>query len=63
MKRLALFALVAAITVVLGGNAEAWTEQQKLTASDATEGDVFGGSVSVDGDTAVIGAVLDDDAG
>lgn len=38
-----------------------WMMQQKLTADDGTAGDNFGWSVSVDGDTAVIGAQLDDD--
>jgi hypothetical protein len=33
-----------------------WTEQQKLTASDAAEDDFFGYSVSISGDTAIIGA-------
>ena len=33
-----------------------WSEQQKLTASDGAEGDYFGCSVAIDGDTAVIGA-------
>ena len=37
-----------------------WTEQAKLTASDATAGDFFGASVSLSGDTMVVGAVLDD---
>jgi hypothetical protein len=36
-----------------------WTEQQKLLASDGTESDVFGNSVSISGDTAVIGAYSD----
>ena len=40
-----------------------WTEQQKLTASDATAGDEFGYSVSVSGDTAIVGAAFDDDGG
>jgi hypothetical protein len=40
-----------------------WTEQQKLTASDAVAYDYFGYSVSVSGDTAVIGAYYDDDGG
>jgi hypothetical protein len=40
-----------------------WTEQQKLTASDAAAGDRFGGWVSVSGDTAVVGAADDDNAG
>jgi len=38
----------------------AWTEQAKLTASDAAEGDHFGISVAVDGDMAVIGSPYDD---
>jgi hypothetical protein len=40
-----------------------WTQQAKLTASDAAAGDYFGRSVAVSGDTAVIGAVGDDDGG
>ena len=40
-----------------------WSEQEKLTASDAATGDQFGYSVAVDGDTAVVGAVFDDDGG
>jgi hypothetical protein len=40
-----------------------WSEQAKLTAADAATGDRFGSAVSVDGDIAVIGAHLDDDAG
>lgn len=41
----------------------AWTQQQKLTASDAAEKDYFGWSVSVDGDMIVVGARGDSDAG
>ena len=37
--------------------------ENKLTASDGAEGDYFGGSVSIDSDTAVIGACRDDDNG
>jgi hypothetical protein len=33
-----------------------WTEQQKLTASDAALEDAFGASVSIDGNTTVVGA-------
>ena len=33
-----------------------WTQQQELTASDAAAGDLFGFSVSVDGDIALVGA-------
>ena len=38
-----------------------WTEQAKLLASDGASGDHFGVDVSLDGDTALIGADLDDD--
>ena len=38
-----------------------WTEQAKLVASDAGEDDEFGISVALDGDTALVGAFLDDD--
>jgi hypothetical protein len=40
-----------------------WTQRAKLTASDAAAYDEFGCSVSLSGDTAVIGAVWDDYAG
>ena len=40
-----------------------WSEQAKLTAGDAANGDQFGISVAVSDDTAVIGADLDDDGG
>ena len=38
-------------------------QQSKLHASDAAASDYFGGSVSLYGDTALIGAFLDDDNG
>ena len=37
-----------------------WSEQQKLLASDGAGGDLFGFSVSIDGDTVVVGAMDDD---
>jgi hypothetical protein len=40
-----------------------WEQQAKLTAADGAASDIFGYSVAVDGDTAVIGAYLDDDNG
>ena len=40
-----------------------WTEQAKLTASDAAALDQFGIEVSISGDTAVVGAFSDDDSG
>jgi hypothetical protein len=44
-------------------NGTTWTEQAKLNASDPAVLDLFGSKVSVHGDTAVIGAYADDDAG
>ena len=37
-----------------------WAQQQKLTASDAAEGDFFGVSAAISGNTVVIGAFFDD---
>ena len=37
-----------------------WAQQQKLTASDAAANDIFGYSVAVSGDTALVGAYGDD---
>ncbi|MGB0333717.1 MAG: FG-GAP repeat protein, partial [Planctomycetota bacterium] len=40
-----------------------WSEQAKLTAADGAAYDAFGYSVSLEGDTALIGAYGDDDGG
>jgi hypothetical protein len=40
-----------------------WTLEQKLYASDGAAGDCFGFMVSIEGDTALIGADYDDDNG
>ena len=40
-----------------------WSEQAKLTASDAAASDWFGSAVALDGDAALIGALFDDDNG
>ena len=45
------------------GGADNWGEVKKLTASDAATPDQFGFSVSVSGDTAIVGARNDSDAG
>lgn len=42
---------------------DTWTEQAKLIASDAAMSDRFGWTVAIDGDTAVIGAIGQDDNG
>jgi hypothetical protein len=44
-------------------SARGWTEQAKLTASDAAGSDFFGWSVGLSGDTAVVGAHVDNHAG
>ncbi|MCH8344553.1 MAG: hypothetical protein IH983_11260 [Planctomycetes bacterium] len=44
-------------------NGSSWTEDEELFASDGMWQDGFGASVSISGDVAVIGAVLDDDKG
>ncbi|MHC4976809.1 MAG: FG-GAP repeat protein, partial [Planctomycetota bacterium] len=44
-------------------SAGSWTEQAKLKAGDSAADDIFGSSVAIDGDTALVGAQLDDDAG
>ncbi len=36
---------------------ESWSEQAKLVASDGNTGDVFGGSVCISGDYAIVGAI------
>ncbi|WP_119564746.1 FG-GAP repeat protein, partial [Vibrio cholerae] len=41
-------------------NGTSWTQQAKLMASDAQTGDMFGRSVSISGDTAVVGAIYED---
>lgn len=40
-----------------------WGEIARLVADDRSDGDFFGVSVSLSGDTAIVGADLDDDAG
>ena len=40
-----------------------WTEQAKLTASDGAAEDRFGYSVAIDGDTVIVGAIMNDNAG
>jgi hypothetical protein len=49
--------------VTAGDLASGWTQVAKLTADDGAASDVFGYSVSIDGDTVVIGARYDNDKG
>ena len=46
-------------TYVFTRTGNSWTQQAKLLASDGREADLFGASVSLDGDTALIGAPAD----
>jgi FG-GAP repeat protein/putative Ig domain-containing protein len=46
--------------VVFARSGGMWSQQQKLTAADGADGDNFGLSVALSGDTAVIGATGDD---
>jgi hypothetical protein len=63
--------LVLALLVLVSGYASAQpravatsvVEMTKLAASDGAESDFFGGSVSISGDTLVVGASWDDDKG
>ncbi|RKZ12256.1 hypothetical protein DRQ53_15040, partial [bacterium] len=45
------------------GGLDAWGQVAKITADDGTASDYFGGSVSISGDTVVVGAEGDDDLG
>jgi hypothetical protein len=44
------------------GGADSWGQVTKITGSDATYFDDFGSSVSISGDTAIVGAYRDDDS-
>ena len=48
---------------VFVGTGTSWTQQAKLAASDGAASDSFGHSVSLSGDTALVGARYDDDNG
>jgi len=41
-------------------NGTVWTQQQKITASDGANNDMFGSSVAINGETAIVGAITDD---
>ena len=51
----------AAYVFVRGGGS--WSQQAKLVAGDAAADDYFGWSVALDGDTALVGALREDDGG
>ena len=45
------------------GGVDTWGEVTKITASDGAADDLFGVSVAISGDTAIVGALHDDDNG
>ena len=51
------------VYVFTGDGSGGYTQTAKLTASDASAGVVFGATVGVSGETIVVGAPFDDDAG
>jgi hypothetical protein len=51
------------VPVILASAASATSEEAKLLASDGATGDLFGWAVSLDGTTAILGAMHDDDNG
>jgi len=59
--------IVCGVLIVSGAarstRAAAWVQQQRLVADDAADGDQFGGSVSLSGNTLVVGAAYNDDNG
>ena len=60
-NRLVETCFIALLSVVISPAIAQVIEDQKLTASDGSAG--FGGWPKIDGDTIVVGAVLDDDNG
>ena len=61
--RNAMFILLAATVMLPPVTALATAPvEQKLTGADGAGGDLFGSAVAVDGDTVVVGALLDDNA-
>ncbi len=56
-------AVDAGVVYVYARIGETWIEQQMLVASDAAAHDHFGAAIALSGDTAAIGAFVDDHAG
>ncbi len=48
---------------IFGNDGTGWTEQAKLTASDAAQNDLYGQAVAISGDTVAVGSFFDDDRG
>ncbi len=66
MKKLTIMvglAMLLALAVPYGVQAQPVVEEKKLTASDAEDGDWFGFSVAISGETTVVGAHFEDGPG
>jgi WD40 repeat protein len=61
MKRIASITVIG-LLAAQGAAAATFTET-KIVAGDAAAGDLFGWSVAISGDTAIVGSLVDDDAG
>ena len=59
-KLIIIFAIIYITAWASAASADSWAQQAKLTASDGAFMDQFGASVSISGDTLVIGARYDD---
>jgi hypothetical protein len=53
----------AGVAYVFGRDQSSWSQQERLTPTDATAGDQFGHGIALSGDRALIGADLDTTAG
>ena len=63
MKRKILVSAVLSVLLLAALAANVHAAEVKITASDGAADDKFGCSVAISGDYAVVGALLDDDAG
>ncbi len=63
MKRRILVSAVLAVLLLAALAADVHATEVKIAAGDGAAGDLFGGSVAISGDCAVVGAIKDDDAG
>ena len=52
-----------AVYVFVSNGSDDWSQQAKLTSDDAQAGDLFGSSVALNADTAIIGARFEDENG
>ena len=63
MKTRILVSAVLTVLLLAALAANVHATEVKITASDGAADDLFGGSVAISGDLAVVGAIKDDDAG